>query len=49
MSHCVAAGEIKVSDQIASFDTESEMTTEALLLHPFLPLVCIADENETLR
>lgn len=40
----------KVSDQIASFDSEElDMATQALLLHPFLPLACMADEKETIR
>eukprot|EP00850_Spirogloea_muscicola_P012963 SM000086S23015 [mRNA] locus=s86:21057:31095:- [translate_table: standard] len=39
----------KVSDQIASFDTEAEVGSRAVLLHPFVPLVCIADEVECIR
>ncbi|KAJ7559940.1 hypothetical protein O6H91_04G107500 [Diphasiastrum complanatum] len=39
----------KVSDQIASWDTQSDMGTKAVLLHPFLPIVCIADDKETIR
>jgi regulator-associated protein of mTOR len=39
----------KVSDQIASWDTNSELGTKAVLLHPFKPLVCIADDKETIR
>ena len=39
----------KVSDQIASWDTGSEVGTKAVLLHPFKPLICIADEKETIR
>lgn len=39
----------KVSDQIAICDTGSEVGTKAVLLHPFKPLVCIADERETIR
>jgi hypothetical protein len=38
-----------VSDQIASWDTTSEMGTKALLLHPFQPLICVADDKETIR
>eukprot|EP00271_Cylindrocystis_brebissonii_P008119 TRINITY_DN22146_c0_g1_i1.p1 TRINITY_DN22146_c0_g1~~TRINITY_DN22146_c0_g1_i1.p1 ORF type:complete len:1612 (-),score=347.58 TRINITY_DN22146_c0_g1_i1:1787-6622(-) len=38
-----------VSDQIARCDTESDRSTQAVALHPFLPLVCIADEKETIR
>jgi regulator-associated protein of mTOR len=38
-----------VSDQIASCDTEAERETRSLLLHPFVPIVCIADEKETIR
>ncbi|CAI5465827.1 unnamed protein product [Closterium sp. Yama58-4] len=49
VAECRRATVSKVSDQIASFDTESDMMTEAVLLHPFLPLVCIADENEVVR
>jgi len=43
------AGVSKVSDQIASWDTGSEIGTKAVLLHPFLPLVCVADDKETIR
>lgn len=43
------AGVSKVSDQIASCDTEAERETRSLLLHPFVPIVCIADEKETIR
>ncbi|GAQ83620.1 HEAT repeat protein [Klebsormidium nitens] len=45
----LSAGVSKVSDQIASCDTESERETRTLLLHPFVPIVCIADEKETIR
>jgi len=38
-----------VSQQFASWDTTSEMGTKALLLHPFKPLVCVADDKETIR
>lgn len=38
-----------MSDQISSWDTVSEMGTRAVLLHPFNPIVCIADEKETIR
>lgn len=38
-----------MSDQIASCDTEAERETRSLLLHPFVPIVCIADEKETIR
>ena len=43
------AGISKVTDQIGSWDTGSEVGTKAVLLHPFKPLVCIADDNETIR
>ena len=40
----------KVDGPIATrFDTKSEVGTKAVLLHPFKPLVCIADEKETIR
>lgn len=39
----------KVSDQIASWDTNSELGTKAVLLHPFKPLVCTADDKEIIR
>lgn len=42
-------GVSKVSDQIASWDTGSEMGTKTVLLHPFKPLVCTADDKETIR
>jgi regulator-associated protein of mTOR len=45
----MGTGVSKVSDQIASWDTGSEMGTKAVLLHPFRPLVCFADDKETIR
>lgn len=45
----LGAGVSKVTDQIGSQDTESEFGTKAVLMHPFKPLVCIADDNETIR
>ncbi|CAM6060131.1 unnamed protein product [Sphagnum tenellum] len=39
----------KVSEQVANWDTMSETGTKALLLHPFKPIVCIADDKETIR
>lgn len=39
----------KVSEQVANLDTMSETGTKALLLHPFKPIVCIADDKETIR
>jgi hypothetical protein len=39
----------RVSDQIASFDIDSQSTSKAVLLHPFIPIVCSADENEVVR
>jgi len=39
----------KVSDEIASWELESEMGTKAVLLHPFKSLICIADDKETIR
>jgi regulator-associated protein of mTOR len=38
-----------VTDQIGSWDTGSEVGTKSVLLHPFKPLVCVADDNETIR
>jgi regulator-associated protein of mTOR len=38
-----------VSEQVANWDTMSETGTKALLLHPFKPIVCIADDKETIR
>ncbi|CAM6087832.1 unnamed protein product [Calypogeia fissa] len=46
---CQHSSVTKVSDQIASCDTSSEMGTKAVLFHPFVPLICIADEKETIR
>ncbi|KAG0616749.1 hypothetical protein M758_5G139500 [Ceratodon purpureus] len=46
---CQHSSVSKVSDQIASWDTGSETGTKAVLLHPFKPLICIADEKETIR
>lgn len=45
----MGTGVSKVSDQIASWDTGSEMGTKAVLLHPFRSLVCFADDKETIR
>lgn len=45
----MGAGVSKISDQIASWDTGSEIGTKAVLLHPFKPLICIADEKEAIR
>lgn len=45
----VDVGVSKVSDPISSWVTLSEMGTKAVLLHPFSPLVCCADEKETIR
>jgi len=45
----LGAGVSKVTEQVASRDTESEFGTKAVLMHPFKPLVCIADDNETIR
>lgn len=39
----------KVDDQLPTYDTESGVGTKAVLLHPFKPLVCIADEKEIIR
>ncbi|KAH9551661.1 hypothetical protein CY35_09G025100 [Sphagnum magellanicum] len=39
----------KVSEQVANWDTVSDTGTKALLLHPFKPIVCIADDKETIR
>lgn len=43
------AGVSKVGDQIASWDTGSAIGIKAVLLHPFKPLVCTADDIETIR
>lgn len=49
ISMCQHSSVSKVSDQIASYDTESDMSTQAVMLHPFMPIVCLADEKETIR
>ncbi|BBN00072.1 regulatory associated protein of mTOR [Marchantia polymorpha subsp. ruderalis] len=49
MSKCQHSSVSKVSDPISSWVTLSEMGTKAVLLHPFSPLVCCADEKETIR
>ncbi|CAM6047767.1 unnamed protein product, partial [Sphagnum compactum] len=49
IAKCHQSRSSKVSEQIASWDTTSEMGTKALLLHPFKPLVCVADDKETIR
>ncbi|XP_024514847.1 regulatory-associated protein of TOR 2 [Selaginella moellendorffii] len=38
-----------VTYQMATWDMNSEYGTKAVLLHPFLPLACTADDNETIR
>lgn len=43
------AGVSKVTDQFGSWDTGSEVGTKAVIMHPFKRLVCIADDNETIR
>ncbi|XP_024383773.1 regulatory-associated protein of TOR 1 isoform X3 [Physcomitrium patens] len=49
IERCQHSSVSKVSDQIGSLDTQSDVGTKAVLLHPFKPLVCSADENETIR
>ncbi|XP_024365360.1 regulatory-associated protein of TOR 1 isoform X3 [Physcomitrium patens] len=49
ITKCQHSSVSKVSDQIASWDTGSEMGTKTVLLHPFKPLVCTADDKETIR
>ncbi|KAG0566271.1 hypothetical protein M758_7G048400 [Ceratodon purpureus] len=49
IARCQHSSVSKVTDQIGSWDTGSEVGTKAVLLHPFKPLVCIADDNETIR
>lgn len=45
----LGAGVSKVTALLGSWDTGSEFGTKAVLMHPFKPLVCIADDNETIR
>eukprot|EP00245_Coleochaete_scutata_P002371 TRINITY_DN1309_c1_g4_i1.p1 TRINITY_DN1309_c1_g4~~TRINITY_DN1309_c1_g4_i1.p1 ORF type:complete len:396 (-),score=68.44 TRINITY_DN1309_c1_g4_i1:526-1611(-) len=49
IAKCQHFGVTKVSDQIAHRDTESNLGTKALLLHPFIPVACISDEKGTIR
>lgn len=49
IARCQHSSVSKVTDQIGSWDTGSEVGTKAVLMHPFKPLVCIADDNETIR
>uniref|UniRef100_A0A0D6QVD8 Raptor N-terminal CASPase-like domain-containing protein n=1 Tax=Araucaria cunninghamii TaxID=56994 RepID=A0A0D6QVD8_ARACU len=46
---CRHSNVAKVSDQITSWDTGCEIGTKASLLHPFNPIVIVADERETVR
>ena len=39
----------KVNDLYASYKNESGVGTKAVLLHPFKPLICFADEKEIIR
>ena len=39
----------RVSEQIASWDIDCQNSVQAVLLHPFLPLVLSFDENEIIR
>eukprot|EP00252_Welwitschia_mirabilis_P005146 TRINITY_DN15582_c0_g2_i1.p1 TRINITY_DN15582_c0_g2~~TRINITY_DN15582_c0_g2_i1.p1 ORF type:complete len:1293 (+),score=268.23 TRINITY_DN15582_c0_g2_i1:213-3881(+) len=39
----------KISDQIANWDTGSEIGTKAVLLHPFMPIVIAGDDRDTIR
>eukprot|EP01018_Ginkgo_biloba_P000291 Gb_09312 [translate_table: standard] len=49
IAKCQLSSVSKVSDQIASWDTSCEIGTKAALLHPFIPIVIVADEKETVR
>eukprot|EP00249_Psilotum_nudum_P023321 c28829_g1_i1 orf=818-4927(+) len=49
ISKCQHSTVTKVSDQIASWDTGSENSIRATLLHPFIPIVFAVDENEMIR
>lgn len=49
ISKCQHSNVTRVSDQIANLDTDSQNAVQAVLLHPFLPIVCSADENEFIR
>nr|PNR35773.1 hypothetical protein PHYPA_021623 [Physcomitrium patens] len=49
IERCQQSCASKVTDEIGSWDTGSEVGTKAVLMHPFKPLVCIADGNETIR
>eukprot|EP00246_Nothoceros_aenigmaticus_P010872 TRINITY_DN2780_c0_g1_i3.p1 TRINITY_DN2780_c0_g1~~TRINITY_DN2780_c0_g1_i3.p1 ORF type:complete len:984 (+),score=169.84 TRINITY_DN2780_c0_g1_i3:2-2953(+) len=47
IAKCQRSSVSKVSDQIASCDSVPE-GSKAVLMHPFMPVVCIADEKEKL-
>ncbi|XP_057866862.1 regulatory-associated protein of TOR 1 isoform X1 [Cryptomeria japonica] len=49
IAKCQHSNVTKVSDQNASWDTGCELGTKAVLLHPFIPIVVVADEKETVR
>ncbi|XP_024397087.1 regulatory-associated protein of TOR 1 isoform X2 [Physcomitrium patens] len=49
IDRCQHSSVSKVVDQIGSWDTQSEVGTKAVLLHPFKPLVCSVDDNEIIR
>ncbi|XP_074576621.1 regulatory-associated protein of TOR 1-like isoform X1 [Curcuma longa] len=49
MVKCRHSSNIKLSNQIASWDTKFETGTKASLLLPFSPIVVAADENEQIR
>lgn len=49
IAKCQHSGVSKISDQIASWDTGYEVGMKSVLLHPFIPIVIVADEKETVR
>lgn len=49
ISKCQHSNVTRVSDQIASWDMDCQSSVKAVLLHPFMPMVCFADENEVIR
>ncbi|MCO5592600.1 hypothetical protein L7F22_046603 [Adiantum nelumboides] len=46
---CQHSNVSRVSDQIASWDINPMTCVWAVLLHPFLPIVCAADHKEVIR
>lgn len=49
IAKCQHSSVSKISDQIASWDTGYEVGMKSVLLHPFIPIVIVADEKETVR